>query len=184
MAEHSVLVPLGTPMPGFALPDLTGAVVAGDRQQAPVLVVVFLCNHCPYVRHIEACLGAWAGEAEPRGVQVIGVASNDVSRYPDDDGPGMLEQVTRAGWHFPYLTDTSQEVARAFHAACTPDFFVYGPDRRLAYRGAFDRATPGNSEPVDGSLLTDAVDRVLRGEPVPEPHRASLGCSIKWREDQ
>lgn len=183
MAVQSVLVPLGSPAPAFALPDLSGATVRlSDLDASPVLVVAFLCNHCPYVRHIEARLGEWYAERADRGVGFVGVASNDVDQYPDDDLPGLMEQSTRAGWAFPYLRDTAQTTARAYQAACTPDFFVYGPDRVLAYRGAFDRSTPGNHEPVDGSLLTDAVDRVLRGEGVPEPHRPSMGCSIKWRE--
>lgn len=181
MAEHSVLVPLGTPLPSFALPDLSGSLVASGELTAPALVVVFVCNHCPYVRHIETRLGEWADDMAPRGVQVVAIMSNDVAQYPDDDRPGMLDQVTRARWQFPYLTDATQHVARDFHAACTPDFFAYGSDRLLSYRGAFDQATPGNDEPVDGGLLTDAVTTILRGEAVPEPHRASMGCSIKWR---
>jgi peroxiredoxin len=185
VAVQSVLVPLGSRVPAFELPDLAGeALGPADLADATVLVVAFLCNHCPYVRHVETRLGHWYDEVVDRGVALVGIASNDVDQYPDDDLPGLTDQVVRAGWRFPYLRDLDQSVAREFQAACTPDFFVYGPDRRLAYRGAFDRSTPGNAEPVDGHLLDDAVRRVLRGEAVPEPHRPSMGCSIKWRGAQ
>jgi hypothetical protein len=133
------------------------------------------------VQHVEQRLGEVARQVEEAGGALVGICSNDVIGYPDDDVPGLVTQVTRAGWSFPYLVDSDQDVARAFGAACTPDFFVYGPDRALRYRGAFDAATPGNDEPVDGSLLLAAVSHVLAGEEVPEPHRPSLGCGIKWR---
>ena len=182
MALSSALVPLGTAAPDFVLPDLSGRPVGlSDVAGGQVLVVAFLCNHCPYVQHIEHQVGEVAGLVEAAGGAFVGICSNDVVGYPDDDVPGLAEQATRAGWSFPYLVDSDQDVARAFGAVCTPDFFVYGADRTLRYRGAFDAATPGNDEPVNGSLLRSAVALVLAGEDVPEPHRPSLGCGIKWR---
>jgi len=174
------MVPLGTHAPDFALPDLTGTTVRRDDfAAAPALLVAFLCNHCPYVRHIETELGAVLGQFP--GVAVVGVCTNDTDAYPDDRPELLAEQARRAGWTFPYLVDEDQQVGRAYNAACTPDFFLYDDRRRLAYRGAFDESTPGNGRPVTGSLLGAALTQVLAGEPVPEPHRASMGCSIKWR---
>jgi peroxiredoxin len=182
VAVSSAQVPLGTPAPDFELPDLAGRAVAlTDFADYRALVVAFLCNHCPYVRHVEERLGEVTMRLEAAGGALVGICSNDIVGYPDDDVPGLVEQVARAGWSFPYLVDSEQDVALAFGAACTPDFFVYGPERTLRYRGAFDAASPGNDEPVDGALLRAAVGRVLAGEAVPEPHRPSLGCGIKWR---
>jgi peroxiredoxin len=181
MAVSSFLVPLGTPAPDFALPSVSGSQVKLADVSAPVLLVVFLSNHCPYVRHVESALGAFAAEYADRGLATIGISSNDVANYPDDDVPGLTEQVERAGFTFPYLIDSSQDVAKAYGAACTPDFFLYDAQRRLVYRGAFDEARPKNDVPVTGNLLRAAVDAALRGESVPEPHQPSSGCSIKWR---
>lgn len=181
MAVESVMVPLGTPAPDFALPSLDGTPVRrDDLAAAPALLVAFLCNHCPYVRHVESALGALL--ARHPQVAAVGICTNDAQAYPDDAPPGLREQATRAGWAFPYLVDADQEVGRAFRAACTPDFFLYGADRRLSYRGAFDASTPGNGLPVTGDLLEAAVVATLAGQAVPEPHRPSMGCSIKWRE--
>jgi peroxiredoxin len=175
------MVALGTPAPDFALPDLDGRVVRGDDLAgAPALLVMFLCNHCPYVRHVEAELGRVL--ARYPDVAAVGVCSNDAASYPDDAPPRLAEQAARAGWTFRYLVDDDQSVARAFQAACTPDFFLYDANRRLAYRGAFDSSTPGNGEPVTGALLEAALQHVLARQPVPEPHRPSMGCSIKWRD--
>jgi peroxiredoxin len=179
MAVESMMVPVGTPAPDFALPDLAGAVVRRADVDGPLLVA-FLCNHCPYVRHIEGRLAQVVAAAE--GVAVVGICTNDAEAYPDDAPEHLAEQARRAGWTFPYLVDADQSVGRAYGAACTPDFFLYDRDGRLAYRGAFDDSTPGNGRPVTGRLLADALERVLQGEPVPEPHRPSMGCSIKWRE--
>jgi thiol-disulfide isomerase/thioredoxin len=142
---------------------------------------MFLCNHCPYVRHVERQLGAVLAEYAGKGVATVGICSNDLDAYPDDGPAGMAEQARRAGFEFPYLLDTDQQVAAAYRAMCTPDLFVYDAERRLAYRGAFDDSTPRNGQPVTGALLRDALDRVLAGQPVPEPHRPSMGCSLKWR---
>lgn len=179
MAVSSVMVPLGTPAPDFALLDVTGKIVDRAEFTGPALLVAFLCNHCPYVRHIENALGEVLSGYP--ALDVIGVCANDADAYPDDAPEHLAEQARRAGWRFPYLVDAEQEVGRAFNAACTPDFFLYDARRRLAYRGAFDDSTPGNGKPVTGALLRAAVDRVLAGESVPEPHQPSMGCSIKWR---
>jgi peroxiredoxin len=180
MAVLSLMVPLGAPAPDFALADLTGRTVRRDDfAAAPALLVAFLCNHCPYVRHIETELGHIL--AQHPELAVVGVCTNDADAYPEDGPDHLVEQVRRAGWTFPYLIDADQAVARVYHAACTPDFFLYDAGRRLAYRGAFDESSPGNRRPVTGDLLAAAIGRVLAGQPVPEPHRPSLGCSIKWR---
>jgi peroxiredoxin len=180
MAVSSLMVPLGTPAPDFALADLAGGTVRRDDfAAAPALLVAFLCNHCPYVRHLEADLGQVL--AQYPDLAVVGVCTNDADAYPEDRPDQLADQARRAGWTFPYLLDADQEVGKAYNAACTPDFFLYDRQRALAYRGAFDESTPGNGVPVTGELLGAAVERVLAGEPVPEPHRPSLGCSIKWR---
>ncbi len=180
MAVESTMVPLGSTLPSFALPDLTGRVVSSETFAGSPLLVAFLCNHCPYVKHVES--GFATVLARHAEVSVVGICSNDADSYPDDGPTGLAEQAARAGWSFPYLVDETQEVGRAFGAACTPDFFLYDADGRLAYRGAMDASTPGNGIPVTGELLDDAMARVLAGEPVPQPHRPSLGCSIKWRD--
>lgn len=180
MAVNSQMVPLGTPMPSFALPDLAGATVrSSDLAGAPHLVA-FVCNHCPYVKHVETVLGEVA--ARHPDVSVVAVCTNDAEAYPDDAPEHLAEQAERAGWGFPYLVDEGQEVGRAFGAVCTPDFFLYAADGTLAYRGAMDGSTPANGVPVTGELLEDAMTRVAAGHAVPEPHRPSLGCSIKWRQ--
>jgi len=181
VAVSSMMVPLGTPAPDFAIPDLTGETRRRDDfAAAPALLVAFLCNHCPYVKHVETQLGKLlAGFPD---LAVVGVCTNDAEAYPEDGPEHLAAQARRAGWTFPYLLDVDQHVGRAYQAACTPDFFLYGADRRLAYRGAFDESTPGNNRQVTGELLREAIDHVLVGLPVPEPHRPSMGCSIKWRE--
>jgi peroxiredoxin len=181
MAVESQMVDLGTPAPDFVLTSVTGAKVGlADYRDEPALLVAFLCNHCPYVRHIETVLGDVL-RTQLRDLATVGVCSNDTESHPDDDVPHLREQAERAGWTFPYLVDEDQSVARAYKAACTPDFFLFDADRRLAYRGAFDASTPGNAEPVTGDSLVSAARLVLAGESVPEPHRSSLGCSIKWK---
>lgn len=178
----STMLPLGTPAPDFALPDVAGDVHRlEDFAAAPALVVAFLSNHCPYVRHIRARLGQVAQELGARGVAVVGMNSNDTDAYPDDRPEVVAQVAEEVGWRFPCLVDESQDVAKAFRAACTPDFYVFDGDRRLAYRGQFDDARPKNDEPVTGADLVAAVDAVLAGRPVPEPQRSSLGCNIKWR---
>jgi AhpC/TSA family len=188
MAVSSLMVPLDTPAPDFALPAVSGAVTGAvtgatlrrdDLAAAPALLVAFVCNHCPYVRHVETVLGVVLSDFPD--LATVAVCTNDAEAYPDDRPEALAEQARRAGWAFPYLIDADQSVGAAFNAACTPDFFLYDSQRRLAYRGAFDESTPGNGKPVTGALLRAAIEHVLDGKPVPEPHRPSMGCSIKWR---
>jgi peroxiredoxin len=181
MAVSSLMVPLGTPAHDFELPSADGTTVKLADLDGRALLVMFLCNHCPYVRHIEGQLGTVVAEYAERGVAAVGICSNDLDAYPDDGPDGMTDQARRAGFQFPYLVDEGQQVAAAYRAMCTPDLFVYDAGRRLAYRGAFDDSTPSNGQPVTGALLRGALDRVLEGQPVPEPHRPSMGCSLKWK---
>jgi peroxiredoxin len=180
VAVESTMVPLGSPVPDFSLPDLSGQVVTTGSFAGRPLLVAFTCNHCPYVQHVERVFGEVVRRHPD--LAVVAVCTNDADAYPEDAPAGLAEQADRADWGFPYLVDASQDVGRTFGAACTPDFFLYDGDGRLAYRGAMDESTPGNGKPVTGALLDDAITRVLAGEQVPEPHRPSLGCSIKWRE--
>jgi peroxiredoxin len=182
VAVHSFMVPLGTPVPEFSLPSVGGGTVSSaDLAGAPALLVMFLSNHCPYVRHVEKELGALVAEYATQGLAAVGICSNDTSTHPDDAADGLADQARRAGFTFPYLVDETQQVAKSYRAACTPDFFLYDRDGRLAYRGEFDEARPGNDVPVTGQALRAALDRVLAGEPVPEPHQPSMGCNIKWK---
>ena len=182
MAVQSFMVPLGTPLPEFSLPSTEGAQVgSADFTCAPAVLVMFLSNHCPYVRHLERELGQVVDECSRRDVAAVAICSNDTSTHPDDAAAGLAEQARRAGFGFPYLVDESQQVATSFRAACTPDFFLYDRAGRLAYRGEFDEARPGSTVPVTGRTLRAALDAVLAGEPVPEPHPTSMGCGIKWR---
>ena len=180
MAVESTMVPLGTTMPKFTLTDANGKQVESRDLAGASALVMYLCNHCPYVRHIETRLGEVLRESGD--LKAVGVCCNDADAYPDDAPERLAEQAKRADWRFPYLVDSAQDVGRSFRAACTPDFFLYDVDGRLAYRGAFDASTPGNDVPVTGDLLTTAIRQVLASEPVPEPHQPSMGCSIKWRE--
>ncbi|RNL85014.1 thioredoxin family protein [Halostreptopolyspora alba] len=182
MAVDSLMVELGTPAPDFALPSVSGGTVSlADFASAPALLVMFLSNHCPYVRRIENGIATVTAEYRDRGLATVAICSNDASTHPDDGPEHLAEQVRRAGFGFDYLVDESQEVARAYRAACTPDFFLYDGQRRLAYRGEFDSARPSNDAPADGASLRGALDAVLAGAPVPEPQYPSLGCGIKWK---
>ncbi|ADV63646.1 alkyl hydroperoxide reductase/ Thiol specific antioxidant/ Mal allergen [Isosphaera pallida ATCC 43644] len=180
----STMKELGSPAPDFALPEPAkgNAVVRlSDFADAPALLVVFLCNHCPYVKHIAEGLAALARDAQARGVAVVGINANDPVSHPDDAPERMVEEVAARGYTFPYLFDATQEVARAYEAACTPDFFLYDRDRKLVYRGQMDDSRPGNGKPVTGADLRAAIDAVLEGRPV-SPHQVpSVGCNIKWR---
>jgi peroxiredoxin len=181
LAIARFMVPLGTPAPEFALPAVGGGQVRLAEITAPALLVAFLCNHCPYVRHIESAFAAVVAAYADKGLATVGIASNDVNAYPEDGEAGLASQISRAGFSFPYLLDGTQQIAIAYRAACTPDLFLYDAQRRLAYRGAFDASRPHSPVPVTGDLLISAIQHVLRGEPVPEPHRPSLGCSLKWK---
>ena len=179
----STMLPLGTPAPEFRLPEpASGRQVAlADFASSPALVVAFVCNHCPYVIHLRTALAEFGRDCTRRGVAFVGISSNDAQRYPADGPAAMAEEARRAGWTFPYLFDETQEVARAYRAACTPDFFLFDRDRRLAYRGQFDDSRPANGRPVTGSDLRSALDAVLSGKPVAARQLPSMGCSIKWK---
>jgi peroxiredoxin len=178
----STMLPLGSTMPEFALPDPSGNVHRSeDLRGAPGTLVMFICNHCPYVKHIRPKLASVTRELRDRGLVVVGINSNDADAYPDDAPPAMEAQARQFGYTFPYLVDATQEVARAFRAACTPDFFLFDREGRLAYRGQFDGSRPGNDVEVTGSDLLAAAEAVLAGEPVPGEQLPSLGCNIKWK---
>jgi len=182
MAVSSTMMPLGTEAPDFALPDPAGQVHSlADVAGAPGLLVMFICNHCPYVQHIRTVLAERTSEWQARGLAVVGVQSNDWEAYPDDSPERMADEARRVGYTFPYLVDESQDVARAYGAACTPDFFLFDGDRRLVYRGRFDASRPRSDVPVTGDELGAAVDAVLAGAAVPGDQLPSMGCSIKWR---
>ena len=182
MAVTSTMLPLGTSAPDFRLPDPSGKVWARDDfAGAPALLVMFLCNHCPYVRHIRDALAAVTRQLQDRGVAVVGINSNDIVAYPDDAPDRMEAEARVAGYGFPYLFDETQAVAAAYRAACTPDFFVFDGDRRLVYRGQFDDSRPANRREVTGADLRAAIDAVLAGRPVPDEQRPSMGCGIKWK---
>ena len=181
-ATASTMLPLGTRAPDFQLPDSSGRLVSSDDfANSPALLVMFLCNHCPYVRHVAEEVVRVARDFQARGVGVVAVSSNDIAAYPDDNPARMAEVARTMGLTAPYLYDETQAVAKAYHAACTPDFFLFDADRRLAYRGQLDGARPGNGVPVSGHDLRAALDAVLAGEPVPDPQLPSLGCNIKWK---
>lgn len=176
------MLPLGTIAPDFTLPDPTGSARSlDDIAGAAGTLVVFVSNHCPYVKHIGPTLGARAGEWQAKGIGIVGINANDATIKPADAPELMGPQAAEWGWQFPYLVDESQDVARAYRAACTPDFFLFGPDRTLAYRGRFDGATPGNTVPVTGTDLDAAITALIAGETIADQIH-SVGCGIKWRE--
>jgi peroxiredoxin len=179
----STMLPLGTPAPDFTLTNAVDGrpVSPADFEDRPGLLVMFICNHCPYVQHVRGELGRLAADYMPRGLAVVAINSNDVEAHPED-GPERMKSLALAeGWSFPFLFDETQEAARAYRAACTPDFFLFDADRRLVYRGQLDDSRPGNSIPVTGRDLRAAIEAVLAGEPVSEQQEPSVGCNIKWR---
>lgn len=181
MAVNSFMVPLGTPAPSFALPSLDGPIVSSDGlATGRPLLVMFLSNHCPYVRHLERQLGSLVTE-HAEDVAAVAICSNDIDNYPDDGPAGLTEQAHRAGFTFPYLLDETQQVALAYRAVCTPDFFLYDAARKLAYRGEFDESRPRNDAPVTGRALRAALELVVAGQPVTQPQMPSVGCGIKWK---
>jgi peroxiredoxin len=178
----STMVPLGSPAPDFSLPDTDGNIVKlSDFANAPAILVAFICNHCPYVKHIRTAFAQLTADYAAKGVAIVGISSNDAKAYPDDSPEKMKVEKAAAGYVFPYLYDESQAVAKAYNAACTPDFFVYGKDRKLAYRGQMDASRPGNGKPNDGADLRAALDAVLAGKPVEGQQWPSIGCNIKWK---
>jgi peroxiredoxin len=178
----STMLPLGTVAPDFRLPDTNGNIVTlADFKDRTALLVVFMCNHCPYVVHIRAGLAQLARDYTPKNVGIAGISSNDVKNYPDDSPARMKEEAKTAGYIFPYLYDESQAVAKAYHAACTPDIYLFDQGRKLVYRGQFDDSRPGNGVPVTGKDLRAALDALLAHRPISENQKASMGCNIKWK---
>lgn len=183
MAESAMLA-LGTALPEFKLPDVRTADVLGSEDfRGRPLLVVFLCVHCPYVKHIQAGLAELSRDYADSELGIVGIASNDASSHPEDGPENQAKVAERVGYKFPVLYDESQDMARAFTAACTPDFFLFAADGRLAYRGQFDDARPGNEVPVTGASLRAAVDSVLAGNAPSNDQLPSRGCSIKWRSE-
>lgn len=178
----STMLPLGTAAPDFSLMNVDGrclslADVAGTRGT----VVMFLCNHCPFVKHVADQLAALGRDVMPQGIGVVAISSNDVATHPADSPEQMVRESEERGYPFPYLFDETQEVAKAYRAACTPDFYLFDGEQRLVYRGQLDESRPDSGIPVTGADLRRAIDAVLGGQPIPEPQRPSLGCNIKWR---
>lgn len=183
MAVESVMLPLGTNAPAFALRD----VVRGQMYNLDsfagksALLVMFICRHCPYVVHVQDEIAKLGRDYAESGMGIIGISSNDPGHYPEDAPEGLKEMAQRLGFRFPFCFDQTQEVAKAYKAACTPDFYLFDRDRRLAYRGQLDESRPGSSQPVTGRDLRAAIDAVLANKPVQSTQKASIGCSIKWK---
>jgi peroxiredoxin len=177
------MLPLGTKAPSFRLPDTDGRMVSvDDLAGAPALLVVFICNHCPFVKHIRHDLARLAREYQAKGLAVVAINSNDVERYQDDSPQNMAREKREVGYTFPYLYDESQEIAKAYRAACTPDIYLFDAQQRLAYRGQFDDSRPSNGKPVTARDLRAALDLVLAAKQVPaEGQTPSMGCNIKWK---
>ncbi|MDZ4733345.1 MAG: thioredoxin family protein [Nitrospirota bacterium] len=183
MAIASVMLPLGTPAPAFALRD----VVSGQRYSLgsfsgkAALLVMFICRHCPYVVHVEQEIAKIGRDYIDRWLGIIGISSNDPVQYPDDAPPRLKEMAERLGFTFPFCFDETQDVAMAYGAACTPEFYLFDRERWLVYRGQLDDSRPGSNKPVTGRDLRAAIDAVLAGKPVDGNQKASVGCSIKWK---
>lgn len=183
VAVNSTMLPLGTRAPDFRLRDvMSGKTVArDDLGKRSALLMIFMCNHCPFVKHIRGELARLGRDYGPRNVAIVGISSNDVKNYPDDSPEKMAAEARGAGYTFPYLHDETQEVAKAYRAACTPDFYLFDRDQRLVYRGQLDDSRPGNGIPVTGKDLRMALDSILAGKEVPPNQKPSIGCNIKWK---
>jgi peroxiredoxin len=178
----STMLPLGTVAPDFKLPDTSGKTISpADFKDAAALLVVFMCNHCPYVIHIRDGLAKLGRDYQSKGVAMVGINANDVANYPADSPAKMKDEVKTAGYTFPYLYDELQSAAHAYRAACTPDIYLFDRARKLVYRGQFDDSRPGNGKPVTGKDLRAALDAVLAGTPIPADQKPSIGCNIKWK---
>lgn len=181
--KESNMLPLGTLAPDFSLPDtISGQYVhAHQEMNGQISVIMFLCNHCPYVIHVNPQITELAQDYQKQGVRFVAISSNDVDNYPQD-GPDLMKKTARQeGYTFPYLYDETQEVARAYDAACTPDFYVFGKDMKLAYRGRLDSSRPGNDQALTGEDLRHALDALINGNAIPDPQYPSAGCNIKWK---
>jgi peroxiredoxin len=184
LTKSTMELALGAEAPDFALPDVVSGktVRRDDLRGRKALVVMFICTHCPYVKHVEKGLAALGNDYGGKPVSIVAIGSNDAETYPDDSPAGLKRQAQTMGFRFPYLYDETQNVARAYHAACTPDLFLFDGNLRLVYRGQFDSSRPGNGVPVTGEDLRAALDAVLAGKTVPADQRPSMGCNIKWKE--
>ncbi len=176
----STMLPLGTRAPDFSLVNVDGQIVSRQQFAGKPLLVVFMCNHCPFVIHLRSALKDFADKYQPQGLAMVGISSNDVVAYPQDGPEKMKEEAASAGYTFAYLFDETQDVAKSYRAACTPDFFLFDADHALVYRGQFDSSRPGNGIAVTGEDLTAAVDAVLAGKDVSAEQRPGIGCNIKW----
>jgi peroxiredoxin len=181
VAVNSTMLALGTAAPEFRLPDTNGQNVSLADFKGKPLVLMFICNHCPYVKHIRGGLAQLGHDYQSRGAAIAAISSNDVAGYPADSPAKMKEEARDAGYTFPYLYDATQGVAKAYRAACTPDLFLFDKDHRLVYRGQFDDSRPGNGVPVTGKDLRAALDAVLAGKTVASNQKPSIGCNIKWK---
>jgi peroxiredoxin len=181
-ATESTMLALGTLAPDFSLPDFDGKRCSkADFANAKGLVVAFICSHCPFVKHIRHQFAAFASEYQAKGLAVVAIASNDLKAYPQDGPDGMRAEARECGYTFPYLLDETQAVAKAYQAACTPDFYLFDGVHKLFYRGQFDGSRPSNSIPVTGQDLRAACDALLGAKNAPSEQKPSIGCNIKWR---
>jgi peroxiredoxin len=183
MAMASVMLSLGTTAPPFSLRDVvSGQIYSLDSfADKTALLIMFICRHCPYVVHVEHGIAKMGRDYRETGLGIIGISSNDPVQYPDDAPPRLKEMAERLGFTFPFCFDETQDVAKAYRAACTPDFYLFDRERKLVYRGQIDDSRPGSNKPVTGRDLRAAIDAVLAGKPVDRNQKASIGCSIKWK---
>lgn len=178
----STMLPLGTIAPDFRLPNIDGRTMSLDEiATGKGLVVMFICNHCPFVKHVAPELVRLTKDYEARGIRFVGISSNDVAAYPADSPEMMKQEAAAQGYTFPYLFDETQQVAQAYRAACTPDFYIFDQNKRLVYRGQLDDSRPGNGKPLNGSDLRGALDQLLSNADLPADQRPSIGCNIKWK---
>jgi peroxiredoxin len=178
----STMLPLGTKAPNFSLPNIDGRTVSlADFRGAPALLVIFMCNHCPYVKHVAEGLSKLARDYQAKGVAVVGINANNAASHPADSPEQMVHEAEQRGYTFPYLYDETQATAKGYRAACTPDFYLFDKEQKLVYRGQMDDSRPGNDKPVTGADLRGAMDAVLAGKPITAQQKASIGCNIKWK---
>lgn len=180
----STMLPLGTTAPNFSLPNVDGSNVSTSDYAGKPLLVIFMCNHCPFVVHLRDALAAFGDEYAAKGLSIVGISSNDVENYPQDGPEEMKVEAKEAGYHFAYLYDADQAIAKAYKAACTPDFFLFDKDHSLVYRGQFDSSRPKSDTAITGEDLKAACDAVLAGSEVPTDQKPSIGCNIKWKEGE